>query len=161
VYILKRAAAYLIDFFLVVMPVSAMFHLAEGRLLERFPSGVEVFRFPLAWGLPMVLPVLVLGVLTGLTGRTPGKFLTFLKVEDGAGDPPGIAQGIVRELIKVVSLAFIFGIFWAVQGLATRRQTFYDDWLGLEVDDLRPTGLTPTQKSFRKHRREQAKRQRR
>jgi hypothetical protein len=43
----------------------------------------------------------------------------------------------------------------------TGRRTFYDEWLDLEVEDLRPSGLTPTQKNFRKYMREQARKQKR
>ncbi|APW63255.1 RDD family protein [Paludisphaera borealis] len=158
-YILKRIAAYMIDLMVVVAPLSALSAFAENEVFERVPSQFLSFGSPVSWALPLALPVLFLGTVTGLTGRSPGKLITFLKVEDGGGDPPGIAQGIVRELIKAVSLAFILGIFWAIQSLATRRRTFYDEWLDLEVDDLRPTGLTPTQKNFRKYMREQARRQ--
>ncbi len=160
-YILKRIAAYLIDLMVVVTPLSALVVAVESQVFEQLPSHLHGLGTPIAWGLPLALPVLFLGTVTGLTGRSPGKLITFLKVEDGGGDPPGIAQGIVRELIKAVSLAFILGIFWAMQSLATRRRTFYDEWLDLEVDDLRPAGLTPTQKNFRKYMREQAKRQKR
>jgi uncharacterized RDD family membrane protein YckC len=158
-YILKRIAAYLIDLVVVVTPLSALFALGENEVFDRVPSQFLNFSSPVSWALPLALPVLFLGTITGLTGRSPGKLITFLKVEDAGGDPPGIAQGIVREAIKAVSLAFILGIFWAIQSLTTRRRTFYDEWLDLEVDDLRPTGLTPTQKNFRKYMRAQAKRQ--
>ena len=62
----------------------------------------------------------------------------FLRVEDYAGDPPGIAQGIVREIIKAVCLGFFFGTIWALAGLVSRKETFYDQWLDLRVEDLRP-----------------------
>ena len=74
----------------------------------------------------------------------------FLNVKDAAGDPPGIAQGLVREVIKMVSLGFFFGMIYALQGIVTRQQTFYDQWLDLEVEDTRPVGLTETQKNWRK-----------
>ncbi len=81
----------------------------------------------------------------------------FLKVND-AGEPPGIAQGILREIIKTVSMSFFFlGPIWALQGLVTRGETFYDQWLALEVEDLRPDGLTETQKNWRKYHRQQAR----
>ena len=85
----------------------------------------------------------------------------FLNVKDGGGDPPGIAQGILREIIKAVSLGFFFGMIYALQGLVTRGQTFYDAWLDLDVEDLKPYGLTETQKNWRKYHRELAKRNRR
>ena len=59
---------------------------------------------------------LINGVLTSLTGRSPGKFIVFLNVKDAGGDPPGIANGILREPIKAVSLGFVFGMIWARTG---------------------------------------------
>jgi uncharacterized RDD family membrane protein YckC len=114
-----------------------------------------------SWGLSIAGPVLVNGILTGLTGRSPGKFLMFLRVKDAGGDPPGIAQGILREIIKAVSLGFFFGMIYALQGLVTSGQTFYDNWLDLDVEDLRPVGLTETQKNWRKYHRELARKNRR
>src|SRR5262249_32239466 len=104
----------------------------------------------LSGGVALVVPALVLGVLTGLTGRTPGKLITFLRVQDHNGDPPGIAEGIVREIVKAISLAFIIGIIFALGSVVTNRRTFYDEWLDLDVEDLRPSGLTETQRNFRK-----------
>src|SRR5262249_37035048 len=109
----------------------------------------------------LVIPPLILGVLTGLTGRTPGKLIMFLRVQDYGGDPPGGAPGIVREGVKAVSLAFFFGMVYALQAVVTNRRTFYDEWLDLDVEDLRPTGLTETQKNFRKYMREKQRRERR
>ncbi len=160
-YALKRIIAYLIDSILIVSPLSLLVSTRMHSVQQAIP---EHFGFMPGLGLGMLslgLPVLLLGILSGLTGRTPGKFITFLKVEDHGGDPPGIAQGILREIIKAVSTAFFFGLIWALQGLITRGTTFYDEWMDLHVEDLRPTGLTPTQKKFRKYMREQERKQKR
>ena len=112
-----------------------------------------------SWGILILGPVLVTGTLVGLTGRTPGKLIMFLRVSD-AGEPPGLAQGILREIIKTVSMTFFFlGPIWALQGLVTRGETFYDQWLDLQVEDLRPYGLSETQKNWRKFHRQQARQQ--
>jgi len=158
-YALKRIIAYLIDSILVVSPLSLLVSTRMHSVQQAVPG-----HFALVPGvglgiLSLGLPVLLLGVLSGLTGRTPGKFVTFLKVEDHGGDPPGIAQGILREIIKAVSTAFFFGLIWALQGLVTRGTTFYDEWMDLHVEDLRPSGLTPTQKKFRKYMRDQERKQ--
>ena len=42
--------------------------------------------------------------------------------------------GILREIVKAVSLGFFFGMIYALQGLLTRGQTFYDAWLDLDVE---------------------------
>ena len=81
----------------------------------------------------------------------------FLKVCD-YGDPPGVAKGILREIIKAVSLSIFFlGPLWALRGLVTGGETFYDQWLDLKVEDLRPYGLSETQRNWRRFHREQAR----
>jgi uncharacterized RDD family membrane protein YckC len=158
-YALKRIIAYAIDLFLIVGPISALVSLDNFVDPERVPVHLHGFTAIGAGLFTSALPVLLLGVFSGLTGRTPGKFITFLKLEDYGGDPPGIAQGILREFIKLVSLGFFFGMIWALQGVVTRGTTFYDEWLDLHVEDLRPSGLTETQKKFRKYMREQERKQ--
>ena len=159
-YALKRMAAYAIDLALVWMPLTYVLRLGERMALPTMPRlpGLALLG---ASGVVFVGPILVNGILTGLTGRSPGKFILFLTVKDGAGDPPGIAHGIVREIIKAVALATFIGMLYALNGLVTRSQTFYDAWLDFEVEDLKPYGLTETQKNWRKYHRELARRNRR
>jgi uncharacterized RDD family membrane protein YckC len=160
-YAFKRIAAYFIDMILIVGPLSTLISYGEVWLLRATPQPLHGLTLLGRWGISLGFPILFLGMLTGLTGRSPGKWIMFLKLEDHGGDPPGIAQGILREIIKAISLGFFFGTIWALQGLVTSGRTFYDDWLDLRVDDLRPSGLTPTQKKFRRYMREQARRQNR
>jgi uncharacterized RDD family membrane protein YckC len=159
-YALKRIAAYVIDMVLVMGPLSALFTVGESWLLHALPASLHVVPLLFIWPISLGFPVLFLGTLTGLTGRSPGKWILFLKVQDYGGDPPGIAQGILREILKAFSLGLMFGSILALRGLVTQGRTFYDEWLDLEVEDLRPSGLTPTQKKFRKYMREQEKQQR-
>lgn len=99
---------------------------------------------------PLIAPAFVYGVLVGLTGRTPGKLIMFLKVVNRAGRTIGVAQGLLREVVKIISLGFFFfGAIWALYGMVTTGRTFYDEWLGIDADDLKPAGLTPTQKKWR------------
>jgi uncharacterized RDD family membrane protein YckC len=160
-YALKRMIAYLIDYAIILTPALA----AVGYLQRTFggviPLPVRHGPGLLSGGVALVVPALVLGVLTGLTGRTPGKLITFLKVQDFNGDPPGIAEGIVREVVKAIALAFVIGILFALGSVVTNRRTFYDEWLDLDVEDLRPSGLTETQRNFRKFMREKQRRERR
>jgi uncharacterized RDD family membrane protein YckC len=160
-YALKRIAAYAIDMAIFWLPMTLLINLGEVPLVGRMPPRFHMFGALGSWGFSILGPVLVNGTLTGLTGRSPGKFLMFLTVKDAGGDPPGIAQGILREIIKAVSLGFFFGMIYALQGLATRGQTFYDAWLDLDVEDLRPVGLTETQKNWRRYHRELARKNRR
>ncbi len=159
-YALKRIAAYAIDMALVYMPLAALIGYSKTPFMGRLSPHLHLFGSLGAMAFAFGGPILVNGVLTGLTGRSPGKFLMFLNVKDGGGDPPGIAQGILREIIKAVSLGFFLGMLYALQGLVTRGQTFYDAWLDLDVEDLKPYGLTETQKNWRKYHRELAKRNR-
>jgi len=160
VYALKRIAAYVIDMVLVMGPLTTLFTMGESWLLQALPASLHAVPLLLILPISLGFPVLFLGTLTGLTGRSPGKWILFLKVQDCGGDPPGVAQGILREVLKAFSLGLMFGSILALRGLVTQGRTFYDDWLDLEVEDLRPSGLTPTQKKFRKYMREQEKRQR-
>jgi hypothetical protein len=157
-YALKRMIAYIIDLALIVLPVSIGLASIEGQTAAQFPESMQRFVGLGVFGLNALLPILILGICTGLTGRSPGKLITFLRVKDCGDDPPGVAHGILREIVKAVSFGFVFGIFYALQGLLTSRRTFYDQWLDLEVEDLRPSGLTPTQKKFRQYMRQQGRR---
>jgi hypothetical protein len=159
-YALKRIAAYGIDLALVWTPLTILMGFSESTIFRVFPR-LHGFSLVGASAFTLIGPILVNGILTGLTGRSPGKFILFLNVKDGAGDPPGIAHGILREIIKAVALSIFFGMLYALHGLVTRGQTFYDAWLDLDVEDLKPYGLTETQKNWRKYHRELARRNRR
>jgi uncharacterized RDD family membrane protein YckC len=160
-YALKRIAAYGIDVVIAFAPIFILTEFGESLMEKRISQRFYLVAALGSWGFSLLWPVLFNGILTGLTGRTPGKFIMFLNVKDAGGDPPGIAQGILREIIKMVSTGFFFGMIWALQGVVTHGQTFYDQWLDLEVEDLKPYGLTETQKNWRKYHREQARRNRR
>lgn len=160
-YALKRLAAYVIDYGLILLPTLMGLGIAEHALGSQLPQGFRGHLGLFTWGISLPAPALVLGVMTGLTGRTPGKLVMFLRVQDYGGDPPGVAQGVVRGLVKAVSLGFFFGMLYALQAIVTNRRTFSDEWLDLEVEDLRPSGLTPTQKNFRKFMREKQRRENR
>jgi uncharacterized RDD family membrane protein YckC len=156
---LKRIVAYAIDVAVIATPASIGLDFASRWLQGRFPDVFPKLPGMLVWGVSIAIPVLVLGILTGLTGWSPGKLVMFLRVRNPDGDPPGIAQGIVREISKAVALGFFFGMIYALSSVVTGRRTFYDEWLSLDVDDTRPYGLTETQKKWRKYQREQARRQ--
>jgi uncharacterized RDD family membrane protein YckC len=160
-YALKRIAAYVIDMVLVYTPLAALIGLGETPFLSRLSPHLHMFATLGATGFAFGGPILVNGILTGLTGRSPGKLIMFLRVKDAGGDPPGIAEGILREIIKAVSLGFFFGMIYALQGLVTSGQTYYDAWLDLDVEDLKPYGLSETQKNWRKYHRELARKNRR
>jgi uncharacterized RDD family membrane protein YckC len=156
-YALKRMAAYAIDVILLYTPIAAAVAYGQGMLILRTPTALHAPFAMGSWGISILVPAVVVGTISGLTGCTPGKLLMFLKVQDPSGDPPGIPHGILREIVKLFTLGFFFGVFWALQRIIARGQAFYDEWLDLEVEDLNPVGLTPTQKNFRKYMRQQAR----
>jgi uncharacterized RDD family membrane protein YckC len=160
-YALKRITAYAIDAAIAFAPMFLLTEFGKYLFNSEESHGFHSMAILGSMGFSFVWPVLFNGILTGLTGRTPGKFILALNVKDGGGDPPGIPQGILRELIKVISLGFMLGMLWALQGVVTRGQTFYDQWLDLDVEDLKPYGLSETQKNWRKYHREQARKNRR
>ncbi len=160
-YALKRIAAYVIDMVLVWTPLAIVASVGDAEFVGHISKHFNMIAALASWGFAILGPVLVNGTLTGLTGRSPGKFIMFLRVKDAGGDPPGIAQGILREIIKAVSLGFFFGLIYALQGLVTSGQTFYDSWLDLDVEDLKPYGLSETQKNWRKYHRELARKNKR
>ena len=156
-YALKRMAAYAIDLILLYTPIAAALAYGEMRLLSFLPvSG------------PRPLGDRGLGNLDP-TPRRRGRHdqrpdgphaRQVADVPEGPG-PLWIAarhrEGILREIVKLVALGFFLGIFWALQGMIARGQTFYDEWMDIEVEDLNPVGLTPTQKNFRKYMRQRAR----
>jgi hypothetical protein len=158
-YALRRIVAYVIDMGLVVTPVTFFLRPLEARLTGVLPAFWQVYSGFFGWILSMGVPVLIIGTLVGLTGRTPGKLLMFLRLEGRRGARPGVAAGLLREVVKAVAASVIFGGLYALYGVITSGRAFYDDWLGLEVEDLRQTGLTDVQKNWRKHMREARKRE--
>ena len=146
-YALKRFIAYGIDLVFIFIPIqtySAAFHAyIAGQV--RIPSLIENYF----WIAETLVPVLIIGTLVGLFGRSPGKLILFLKVTDESNRPPGLAQGIIREVIKLAGGIFLFGGLYAIYGIVTGGRAFYDDWLSLRVDDLKPAGLTDRQKKWR------------
>jgi uncharacterized RDD family membrane protein YckC len=94
-YALKRIAAYAIDLALVWAPLGLLLEFGQPLLKSAQPR-LQVFTWVGAWGFTAIGPVLINGILTGLTGRSPGKFIMFLNVQDFGGDPPGIPTGILR-----------------------------------------------------------------
>jgi hypothetical protein len=153
-YALRRIVAYIIDMGLILTPITLLVGPLQGRLAAALPSFWQVYAGLIGWVLSMGVPVVVVGVLVGLTGRTPGKLLMFLRVQGRRGSKPGVPAGVLREVVKAICASMIFGALYALYGVVTSGTTFYDAWLGLDVDDLRPSGLTDVQKNWRKHMRE-------
>lgn len=150
---LKRLLAYAIDYalaFFLLMPLLAQL-VPETFVPFHDPSAAYLFGFA-SYGLSLLAPALVLGALTGLLGWTPGKLLLSLRVRGRADRRAmGLVRGVGRECIKVFAMLFFCLGLYAVYGLVEHGRPFYDDWLGSEVIDRAPWGLTETQRNFRRH----------
>lgn len=160
VYSIYRIAAYAIDMVIVYiagmglnLAVSAMYIADNAVESSQTNSGMIMLTLIQIAGLAISygLPIIVFGSLSGLFGWTPGKLICFLRLKDDSGSRPGILKVILREFIKYIGISFMFlGSLWAIYGIVTKQKTFYDDWLSLDVEDLKPSGLTETQKNWRK-----------
>jgi len=160
-YALKRILAYCIDIALITaigwiayfflysfIPIPQTTEVDQYQNMMMFQIISTVMSGASAGG-----PILILGILEGLFGWTPGKLLFSLRVQrEGSNLKIGIAKGILRQIIKTISFSFMFfGALWALYGVITSDATFYDNWLRIDVNDLKPFGLTDTQKNWRKH----------
>ncbi len=151
-YALKRIVAYVIDYAIVFSIVGFLMSLIGAAFAKYLQY--ENLAPILSYGMSAItfgIPVVILGALTGHFGRTPGKLILSLRVADSSGRTLGIARGILREVIKLITFSFFFGAIWALYGIITSERAFYDDWLGCTVEDLRPSGLTETQKKWRQY----------
>ena len=150
---LKRLLAYAIDYtlaFFVGMPLVSIF---VPKVLVPFyqPSTALLYGY-VSFGLSLLAPAVLLGLLSGLLGWTPGKLLLSLRVRGRADRRAvGVARGVGRELVKLFAMGFFCLGLYAVYGLIEHGRPFYDDWLGSEVIDRAPWGLTETQRNFRRH----------
>ena len=118
-YALKRIFAYLIDYAIIFLSSLIVVELLSVTVFTSVPPHLQAGLSIATWGLSLLLPTLLLGIMTGLTGRTPGKLLMFLRFQDHGEDPPGIVQGILREVIKVVSLGFFLAFHAVVRNKPT------------------------------------------
>lgn len=94
---------------------------------------------------------LVLGVVAGLTGRSPGKALLGLRlVRADDGGPLGVGRALLRALVLTLATLPTFGIgaavlAWTATADATgRRRGWHDLVTGSVVVDLRPVAAPAT-----------------
>jgi len=154
-YKFKRVSAYVIDITLLLISVALFMKIDMNQLAMVFTQGMIGFTAPSVDSiiLTVIIPVSLFGIMTGVLGKTPGKMLMRLRVCGLDSTPVGIKKGLIREAIKCAAFTcLILGIPWALYGLFTEGSTFYDDWLGLSVDDESVNDedeLTEVQKSWR------------
>ncbi len=160
-YALKRILAYGIDMALITVLGWIGYFLLVGFTAASGTASVDYQQNEMMLGISSMLlsgagigaPILLFGILEGALGWTPGKLILSLRVQKrGNQDKIGIAQGILRQMIKTFAISFMFfGALWALYGIITSNEAFYDNWLRIDVNDLKPFGLTDTQKNWRKH----------
>lgn len=93
----------------------------------------------------MVLGWLVLAVMTGVSGNTPGKSAVGLRVvHHGTGTPIGVGPALVRSLVVAAASLPTFGIglatlaWTAVEDRGRQRRGWHDHLAASVVVDVRP-----------------------
>ena len=93
----------------------------------------------------MVLGWLVLAVMTGVSGNTPGKSALGLRVvHHGTGTPIGVGPALVRSLVLAAASLPTFGIglatlaWTAVEDRGRQRRGWHDHLASSVVVDVRP-----------------------
>ncbi len=93
----------------------------------------------------MVLVWLVLAVMTGVSGNTPGKSALGLRVvHHGTGTPIGVGPALVRSLVLAAASLPTFGIglatlaWTAVEDRGRQRRGWHDHLASSVVVDVRP-----------------------
>jgi uncharacterized RDD family membrane protein YckC len=139
----RRLLAGTVDALILVALASAYLAIAA-RLagIEAGPApsgGLDALAHLLhAWA-PVLLPGAVVAVVLGvvyaavfamlLGGRSPGRLLAGIRLVDGSGAAPGPIRAVLRALLSVGSLVFLFAGFWLA--LFDRRgQTLHDKLSG-------------------------------
>jgi uncharacterized RDD family membrane protein YckC len=82
----------------VVFLDSPEFHVTAGDTLY-YLEGAAAQRY---WGLILLLALVQFGVLPGLTGWTPGKLATGMRVRRLDGSRAGLGQNLLRAVLWVV-----------------------------------------------------------
>ena len=82
---------------------------ATGWLLER-AGGFALLLLPFWFVLLLVWPLLCIAIPTGIWGRSLGKLICRLCVEDVYGRVPGIWRALGREVLKFLAIGSGIGI---------------------------------------------------
>ena len=76
--------------------------------------------------LEFLVPFAIYCVMTGLTGKTPGKAMVGIKVVNEAGSPPGVFRAFVRWLLAIVDafpyiIPYLVGFVTALNSQRNQR----------------------------------------
>lgn len=119
---LRRLYAFIIDAGLWLGVVYLVAPIAGGRLFSPTAAAIDVFVF---FGYFVLL--------TGIFGRTLGKWVAGIRVVDADGNTPGVALAIPREMAGrfVAMVAAGIGLVWIV--FDADRQGWHDKLAGTYV----------------------------
>lgn len=143
-----RFLAFIIDCPLCFFSIPLVFS-ATGWVLEH-AGPFSWLLIPLWFAAFFAWPFFYFGVLTGIWGRTPGRWICRLKVTDGTGQPPGLWRGLGRETLKLLAVGSGIGAMLCVFQVLYQGTTWYDQICGTRVEYTPWVRLTATQRNFRK-----------
>ncbi len=125
-----RLGAFLLNGLLVGIPLAIVFAVlvsslpteiepctvdGEFGLCEKFTSGSAAVLLFVTLGLWVLILVGYYGYFDGVTGATPGRRMTGLRLVDArTGDPIGMGRAVGRELFKIISGLVLFLGFLSV-----------------------------------------------
>ena len=143
-----RFLAFIIDCPLCFVSMLLFFN-ATGWVMEHSgPFGLLLI--PLCFAAFFAWPFVYFGVLTGIWGRTPGRWICRLKVTHMNGQPPGLWRGLGRETLKLLALASGIGAMLCFFQVMYQGITWYDQICETQVEHTPWVRLTATQRNFRK-----------
>ncbi len=112
----KRAMAKILDTFIIIIPVIALFYLFNIRdIFIKYQSDtfeyffvilmIILFCFAILYG---ILIIVLFSLLEGKWGQTPGKFLLGIKVVGLDLNLCGFGQAFIRNILLIVDGAFTY-----------------------------------------------------
>lgn len=121
-----------------------------GWILEKL-GGFALVLIPFWLVLFFVWPLLCVAIPTGIWGKSLGKLLCRLSVNDYHGQPPGIWRALGREVLKFLAIGSGLGMMLTLFQILYQGGTWYDHLCGTNVTFSPYVRLTQTQKNWRKH----------
>ena len=131
--VISRNISRLVDLACCLGLVALALVLAEAVTGEKLltPERLKMLALPLT-GLFLTLTFAYTTFFHTLYGRTPGKWVTGIRVLDETGRPPRLGKSALRMILAFVSALPLFaGVAAAL--FSRRRQTLYDKLTGTYV----------------------------
>ena len=116
--IVRRLAAFFIDYLIVVLPYIILLTLANILISDidtLTNTPIDPIRGQLLGFFTLTLPVTLYFALTeGWRGATPGKQIAGLSIETTRGHPPGFPASILRNVLKFLPWEIAHWGLWRV-----------------------------------------------